>query len=271
MQRKSTHAPLTGFTLVELLVVIAVIGILMGLLLPAVQSAREAGRRNACENNLKQIGYAIINFEGRKSAIPGYRMKIRRSVPPDYDEANWAMAILPEMERKDVYDSWKSGGNQTPSLAFYHCASAASGDASQPQLAYAGNGGSTECNASGIQIATKAVMFDAVGGEYSRQSINLDTVSSGGGTTNTLLVAENSSPDRDLLNWYQAVAESSASPRLHASFSIDSVPAIGTSDYPSSSHFGGAQAVYCDGHTTFLDESFFGSGGYLSALTSDAS
>ena len=89
-----------GFTLVELLVVIAIIGVLVGLLLPAVQAAREAGRRSACGNNLKQIGLALHNYHDAKKAFPsgGYGM-----VSGDNEGWSQWVELLPFMEYSDIH------------------------------------------------------------------------------------------------------------------------------------------------------------------------
>jgi prepilin-type N-terminal cleavage/methylation domain-containing protein len=94
-----------AFTLVELLVVIAIIGVLVALLLPAVQSAREAARRSSCQNNLKQMGLGLLNHEGALGYLPpGARMTIGAGGPQILANAN--VATLPYLEQGVVTLRW---------------------------------------------------------------------------------------------------------------------------------------------------------------------
>ena len=111
MSKHPARGRRAGFTLVELLVVIAIIGILAGLLLPAVQMAREAARRTKCQNNLKQIGVALQNYELAQRRFPpgGYFAK---SAPPGVSpwpapfpayHHTWLTSILPQLEQDPLY------------------------------------------------------------------------------------------------------------------------------------------------------------------------
>jgi prepilin-type N-terminal cleavage/methylation domain-containing protein len=89
-----------AFTLVELLVVIAIIGVLVALLLPAVQAAREAARRSSCQNNLRQVGIAFQNFHDANNAFPPLRL-----AGGDGWASCWVM-VLPYMEQQAIFDAW---------------------------------------------------------------------------------------------------------------------------------------------------------------------
>jgi prepilin-type N-terminal cleavage/methylation domain-containing protein/prepilin-type processing-associated H-X9-DG protein len=105
---RSSHR---AFTLVELLVVIAIIGILVALLLPAIQAAREAARRSGCSNNLKNLGLAALNHHDVMKHFPV-------SVGGPYDEApqgtqtgaGWILNMLPQLEEQPLFDQFKAYG-----------------------------------------------------------------------------------------------------------------------------------------------------------------
>ena len=101
-----------GFTLIELLVVITIIGMLVALLLPAVQAAREAGRRATCMNNQKNFSLAMLNFESGKGQFPGYENTVFGYALPGTPapvQASWVVPLFPALERMDLWKRWEAG------------------------------------------------------------------------------------------------------------------------------------------------------------------
>jgi prepilin-type N-terminal cleavage/methylation domain-containing protein len=105
-----------GFTLVELLVVIAIIATLIGLLLPAVQSAREAARRSQCSNNLRQLGFATQNYATATGRLPP-QFGWTRSGTGAF--GNVLYHLLPFLEEQSIYDQTAVAGNQA--VGFQGC------------------------------------------------------------------------------------------------------------------------------------------------------
>lgn len=103
--KRSHSAATKGFTLIELLVVIAIISVLIGLLLPAIQQAREAARRTKCKSNLMQIGFALFNYHQAHTVFPP---GVVNSTGPIQDNQqgyhySWTVQLLPQLELGNLY------------------------------------------------------------------------------------------------------------------------------------------------------------------------
>jgi prepilin-type N-terminal cleavage/methylation domain-containing protein/prepilin-type processing-associated H-X9-DG protein len=195
-----------AFTLVELLVVIAIIGILVALLLPAVQAAREAARRTECVNKLKQIGLAMHNYNDTFKVLPMAHDKNGNS-DPDVSGYVWCRFILPFIEQGTLADKWQpnktyhDGGSvvngysnlmiiRTPIQA-YSCPSDTMTMTwnSVPNYNYAVNFGNTDSGrTSPFNGVTNGASPFFYGGSGTGKSYRLADITDG--TSNTLLVSE---------------------------------------------------------------------------------
>jgi prepilin-type N-terminal cleavage/methylation domain-containing protein len=117
-----------AFTLVELIIAIGIIAIIVGLLLPAIQMAREAARRMQCSNHQKQLAIGFLQVDSRRGSLPGWREFSSMISPTDGVEVaaqtSWVFALLQDIEQNDLLDLLKNGRlDQVRSIPVLHCPS----------------------------------------------------------------------------------------------------------------------------------------------------
>ena len=302
------HQPKTrrAFTLVELLVVIAIISTLMGLLLPAVQNAREASRRNTCSNNLSNIAKATLSYDGNKGYLPGWKNDFPTPVAATY--MTWPVVLLPNLERSDVYRAVESDSTTAlaiaPSLPILQCPSAPADGSTNGSMAYAGNVGScinlmssTTSQAKADGVLCDRINFTDGTNTYAGGKYSLDSITSGDGTSNTLAYSEKCSSivpsqaaytktltGNAALDWANAGSypifglpgssfADTGSGTVTAStpkvINSTSTGAVGVLGLPSSTHPGGVMAAFCDGHVQFIRDNIT-SYVYAQLVTSDS-
>jgi prepilin-type N-terminal cleavage/methylation domain-containing protein len=166
--RRNSAQRSSGFTLVELLVVIAIIGVLVALLLPAVQAAREAGRRSQCVNNVKQMMLSMQNHESAKRAFPSGGVAPWPHIEdfisgaggsplgPDKQGLSWAFQVLPYMEGQALFNLKTTADIEQASVPMYHCPS------KRPPTRYLGVGATLMDYAAAVPFRT----FGEIGNQY---------------------------------------------------------------------------------------------------------
>lgn len=233
-----------AFTLVELLVVIGIIGMLVALLLPAVQAAREAARRASCLNNLRQMGIGLHSYHDALGTFPPGGIEPWTPLKPNGRQLAWSVFLLPYVEQKPLYDrldtskAYDAPENSAAAatvLSIYVCPSVPGGKKLQSGRGPSRYGGIYGERISSPNSPPKGVML------YDR-AISIAEISDG--TSFTLAVSEDSDfTDGQWIN---------ARNVFDQAFAINKAPAF--ENDIRSKHPGGANALFCDGSARFLAE-----------------
>jgi prepilin-type processing-associated H-X9-DG protein len=275
--------------LVELLVVITIIAMLVGLLIPAIQAARQAGRRNTCLNNQRQIGTAVVSYVTGKDRFPplySVQPMAPAGTPP---RVCWVPPLLTYMEQNPLYQAFQNNqwlNLQNAEVSTLICPSR-NPSGTQAPLSYVVNAGAPDWFASSattpMDYQENGVFFDeyapAVVTAPKTAPIDMTYLSKRRGAARTLLLSESlfaqdwitvgSAPVVPTYNMNTRIDCSGSAitwfvvrPPLNVAWGMTErvptgLPATTVSPYvslPSSNHSGGFIVTFCDGHSQFMSE-----------------
>ncbi|MFM7318366.1 MAG: DUF1559 domain-containing protein [bacterium] len=233
-----------AFTLIELLVVISIIGVLVALLLPAVNFAREAARRASCLNNLRQVGIAMQGYHETNRIFPPGCVQFRTKARPQNVQLAWSLYVLPYIEQKALYSStnlylaFDSAANTTAAatvIASYLCPSS-----TRPSRLPQGRGACDYGGMNGERITSPN--NPPKGTMLTDQCVSMKMIVDG--SSRTILIAEDSvNPDGQWINGLNIFDQA---------FPINQGPPM--ENDMRSRHPGGAQCVMADGSAKFLKQ-----------------
>ena len=277
----------SAFTLVELLVVIAIIGVLVALLLPAVQMAREAARRTTCTNNMSQLYKAVVSYDSARQFLPPSRSMgvLDDNVDPALKTPvtlNWVHPILPYIEQDDLHKQTQTSGFPMQGgqlrdikIGALICPSVTP-HWSQSPLCYVVNGGRENYEPFGVNrdFTANGVFIDKFISptmpiprqrELRNERHTLSTVSKYDGTSNTIMIAENSAPldcryaeteQEAQVLWFPEDPTTPGFVNLNENLRVNRADFQADPRYgrPSSWHPGGFHVAYCDGSVRFTSD-----------------
>jgi len=259
-----------GFTLVELLVVITIIGMLISLLMPAVQAARESGRRATCMNNQKQLSLATLSYEGIYGRYPGWKNRFTDvSNSSTHRTVSWVVVLFPYLERMDLarkWESWATTGspalfNMQRYMKLMVCQSDPPENTAESDhtLAYLGNRLVFDADPF-VDAANDNYKVKQIGDsdDTDVRGISADYISMNDGTHMTLMYSEdllkNSTSYR---KWGQVNTDLNKAVKHITFIAWQYQDGNNTEELRkalSSNHGSGVIAAFCDGHVQFIRE-----------------